>query len=1118
MSVFRKTVSFILSAAMIISMAALTPFTAFAQGENVPETASELILDEPQLVEIVSPGDCAYFSFTPEETLYYEFFSESDLDPSCILFDSDMEIISENDDCEDSDFSLKVLLTAGETYYFCACLWDLTGEFYVTLRVYDGIVVEQDIVDVEVEPGESATLTAEAFSNSGELTYQWYKFEDGEEEPAAIEGATESVYETGEVNLSAVYVCEISDGENTAEIYYNVTIASGIFADAAGDPDFLVDPGETVTLEVVAGADVGGVYYQWYGFEYEYDGENDDYIEVPVPIEGETGSSYTTGEITENKQFICEVKDDFGNAVSVFFTVSISNDFTAYAKDGEAVYVENGGTAVLEVEASTGSGEISYQWFRGVPTDAEFFGTIWFYEEIPEETGSSLTVEDVTGRMEFYCAVSDEFGNSEEVSFSVFVENGFSVEAAGEPSIIVKPGDDAVLEVNATVNEGDLTCVWYKQFAFFNGEQWDGDFTILDDETDLVLSLENIETSAVYFCVVTDEFGNTDSVMFEVVVDTGFTVNTPEQVDIAVTAGESAALTVDAEVEDGPLYYFWTVYDESAEEYVLIEGENSASLELEKVSGSAEYVCLVTDAYGNYKEISFSVKVKSGLTVVNPYNELHAEPGDTLEITAEAYSSDGSEISYVWEAYGKVYNEETESWDYVQFDIDETGSTITVENIDGTRDYLCIISDENGSSEIAWFTIYVDGDLVVNTPAENTVSVYSGESAILSVDAVSSANISYAWRMIDPDYVSYPDAKDSTFTTEAITEDSIFICAVTDALGNTKTVRFYVTVDGEAPVHEFGAPEWVWAEDFSSAAAAFTCVNEPDHVETVEAVVTAEETAPACETDGSVVYTASVEFEGETYNDVKTAVVPAAGHTPKEAVKENEKEATCKEEGSYDSVVYCEVCGKELGRETVVTEKKAHTPGEAVKENEVPAACAENGSYDSVVYCSVCGEEISRESVSVEKTGHVWGEWTKADENQHQRVCAADASHVEKADHEWDEGVVTKAATTKDTGIKTYTCAVCKATKTETIDKLPITADPDFMLGDINLDKEITAEDARLALRQAVKLEHYAESSINFINGDVNFDGSITADDARSILRAAVKLESPSDWLKNMPK
>lgn len=46
-----------------------------------------------------------------------------------------------------------------------------------------------------------------------------------------------------------------------------------------------------------------------------------------------------------------------------------------------------------------------------------------------------------------------------------------------------------------------------------------------------------------------------------------------------------------------------------------------------------------------------------------------------------------------------------------------------------------------------------------------------------------------------------------------------------------------------------------------------------------------------------------------------------------------------------------------------------HTPAAAVKENEVAATKTTDGSYDSVVYCSVCGDELSRETITVPATG-----------------------------------------------------------------------------------------------------------------------------------------------------
>ena len=88
------------------------------------------------------------------------------------------------------------------------------------------------------------------------------------------------------------------------------------------------------------------------------------------------------------------------------------------------------------------------------------------------------------------------------------------------------------------------------------------------------------------------------------------------------------------------------------------------------------------------------------------------------------------------------------------------------------------------------------------------------------------------------------------------------------------------------------------------------------------------------------------------------------------AVKENEVEATCTADGSFDSVVYCSDCGKEISRTTITISATGHKEATPVTENEVAADCVKNGSYDTVVYCTVCGEELTRETTTVEAFGH----------------------------------------------------------------------------------------------------------------------------------------------------
>lgn len=61
-----------------------------------------------------------------------------------------------------------------------------------------------------------------------------------------------------------------------------------------------------------------------------------------------------------------------------------------------------------------------------------------------------------------------------------------------------------------------------------------------------------------------------------------------------------------------------------------------------------------------------------------------------------------------------------------------------------------------------------------------------------------------------------------------------------------------------------------------------------------------------------------------------------------------------------------------------------------------------------------------------------------SDEDYHWHDCTStagtcDAPQNSKAEHSWDEGVITKEATAEADGIKTYTCTVCSKTKTEPV-------------------------------------------------------------------------------------
>ena len=94
--------------------------------------------------------------------------------------------------------------------------------------------------------------------------------------------------------------------------------------------------------------------------------------------------------------------------------------------------------------------------------------------------------------------------------------------------------------------------------------------------------------------------------------------------------------------------------------------------------------------------------------------------------------------------------------------------------------------------------------------------------------------------------------------------------------------------------------------------------------------------------------------------------------------------ATCTTPG--EKTFTCTACSA-TKKETIPA--TGHTPGAAVRENKVAATCTTAGSYDEVVYCTACGNEVSRTQKTIDKLAHDYDttKWVKADKNQHGHKC-----------------------------------------------------------------------------------------------------------------------------------
>ena len=110
-----------------------------------------------------------------------------------------------------------------------------------------------------------------------------------------------------------------------------------------------------------------------------------------------------------------------------------------------------------------------------------------------------------------------------------------------------------------------------------------------------------------------------------------------------------------------------------------------------------------------------------------------------------------------------------------------------------------------------------------------------------------------------------------------------------------------------------------------------------------------------------------------------------------------------------------------------------HVAGEAVRENETDSTCTVAGTYDEVIYCSVCDKELSRTEKTKELADH---SWTAADCETARTCSVCGETDGVALGHDFSVEIESVDPTVDAEGYTVYQCSRCDETKTVTVEKL----------------------------------------------------------------------------------
>ncbi|MBR3356335.1 MAG: Ig-like domain-containing protein [Solobacterium sp.] len=482
-------------------------------------------------------------------------------------------------------------------------------------------------------------------------------------------------------------------------------------------PFGVVHPHDNVTFRTeVSGDDLTGVTYEWFrGWDVE--------TRVKLP---ETGSSLYVEDIRDIVRYVCVAHDRYGSTSECVFHVFPKNDLKAVLVSERDQLVHYGEPADIIVKAEGYDTEgLTYEW-------KEFAN----HKERQLSGGQNgiLHIDAVQYNASYYCTIRDRFDSVATEYCSITVDNELKIEAVTPEQFRVHPGDPAVLKAKASaIDETGFEYGW--GYVIYTPRQG---FAGIECHTD-TLVVDAVNEERTYMCFVTDRFGNTDGVSFEVLFYDPIESITLDIGETKLVSGEPlqihASVLPDTADADSVV---WTSSDESIAEVdahgnVTGHKKGTVTITAADPEGKVSASCTVDVSRSYYTELAPKAESSDDTVpdevIENISSETDHGVQEAMEISADA-------VEIPDEVFDSLDPDEKI---VVQVQLEVTASEYKTEDdmasivLDITPTYKAVKMSKSEDNQSEGEEIGYSGELMITEPVEISLPIadlFPGDTAV----------------------------------------------------------------------------------------------------------------------------------------------------------------------------------------------------------------------------------------------------------------------------------------------------------------------------------------------------------------------------------------------------